>query len=345
MFMDYRGGIKSRERPAANNKSRACQLASTIRSFFQKEVSESVGFGDIERHDFLGDGVIELDIERVEPQSAQRIFGGAVFFVSDQGMADRLQVDAYLVRASCFEVTLDAREVFVMFQDFVMGDGAESRLGIIRDVNDHAVILIEPAIYRRLEGVGRTFRDGDIGAFQDAVIPVRDEFGLGLAAFGEEHDAAGISIESMHDINPFRGVTTFYMMIENGSGICGTASSHIDAQEAGFFFDCHDEVVFVQDPEKRVKQAVFSFFWGEDRDDVARLQGVIELSDDLRIVEEDAAMFKQILYACRALSREFIEQKAEELSGFNDFDIQSVNIAGGLHDFFSFTASLFISSS
>lgn len=220
---------------------------------------------------------MKLDGLCVEPEATEWIRSGAVFLVTDDGMTDGLEMNSNLIGPSGFEIEFEETVIAIGLKDFVVRNGAQAHVGVGTCVDDHVGVLVKVGVDDGTWGGWGALGYGDVGPFEDAFIPVGDQFGLCLATFGKDHDAGGVAIEAVDDVDAFGGIAAFEVGVEKVCGILDVMSGGVHGVEPASFVDGQEVVVLEEDGEQGMVELKADIFGGHDLDEVVGAQGMVEL--------------------------------------------------------------------
>src|SRR5689334_18211888 len=117
--------------------------------------------------------------------------------IADQGMTERVEVDADLVGAAGLETTAHQRRIREALEHFVVGDrGAAARH------HRHASALYRVTSDRSVDAAvagDAPVRDGDVLAAHAARLELSHQFSLGLEGLRHDEEPAGVLVEPMND--------------------------------------------------------------------------------------------------------------------------------------------------
>ena len=208
------------------------------------------GGGDVDEG--LGNGVDELDTTGVEADAAIGVATvEAILEVTLDGTADLGKLTADLMMTACLQVHLHQMIVGEAAEQTVVEDGLLAA-GTLTVVGIRLVLLFvadEPVLEGALLLRRTVLDDGPVGLVDLSVAEHLVEPLQGLAGLGEHHDAAGGTIETMHDAD--EGVARLVILLfqVGGNGgtqglIAGLVALH---NLANSLVDDDDMVVFVED--------------------------------------------------------------------------------------------------
>ena len=191
----------------------------------------------------------------------------------------------------------------------IMGDGILASVVIGRTVGEVRAVVLEPVLYCSLILFHDSREHGNVATVEDYVMPVGFEAQFRLLVLGIDHQSARVTVEAVDDMSRTVLACLSEIVVEHGLDVeRAVARSH--REDAWLLIHDEEITVFVDDMNIAVLE-LHVLFRLADGDLHPRLQGIIELGDDL-VVDLDAMPRERRLHLGATLL-EMRQQPAEEL--------------------------------
>ncbi len=176
-----------------------------------------------------------------------------------------------------------------------------------------AFVVVEP----RADGTCVTFHPsldhGLIAAVGDDFLPMLHENLLHITAFGKDHEARGVAVETMNRMRADRFVAALEVFVEDALDVVLTSFERCIGEDAWGFIDNDEEGVLIDNVYKRVVQTMNVAATG-NLDELSCLQrGVVLRGDDF--IDIDHALRQQLLGTGTVAASHDGQQKVHQLLG------------------------------
>lgn len=194
-------------------------------------------------------------------------------------------MDADLILTSGLQLKFNQRVSICVCKDMIMGDGILASVVVGRTVGEVHAVVLEPVLYRSLILFHDSREHGYVATVEDDVMPVGLEAQFRLLVFGIDHQSARVTVEAVDYMSRTVLACLSEIVVEYGLDV-ERAVARRHREDARLLIHDEEITVFVNDMNIAVLE-LHVLFRLADGDLHPRLQGIIELSDDL-VVDLDA---------------------------------------------------------
>ena len=283
--------------------------------FLLKNGEESLGHGGLEVEVFACDGVVEIETESVEAETAAGIVAIAVFYVAADGVTEVLKVDANLIFSARFKLQFHEAIALICAECMEVSDSIFASVVCRTAISEIGLVVLEPGFDGSCLLFHASGSKCDVATVGDDFAPVVLEDLFCFERLGVDEKTARVAVETMDDVGGTLLVAFVEIVVEYGLDTeLVVVGGH--GEDADVLLDDADVAVFIDELDELADE-LHAFFALGDFDCHSRTEGVVVLGNVLA-VNADTATLKNGFRLGVADAVEALHDEVEKLCVFLD---------------------------